>query len=344
MAYDSPEPSGPAVECAGNPAGRVPVPDSRGGAGVHYTHPLRLRLNSLSHAARELPFHLAPVVLALAVQAPSLVAQDPPLPDLREFLPKVRAHLHTGQRLQSQYTYVERRTELHLSPLGKLTRGPTNVYEVYPGNDLIPTYRRLIESDGKPTPKADLERDDRDHRRKVMEAVEKRQHESASDREKRLSRTGKDRAHEEQVFEDLTRVYDFALVGRQTIDGRPAIVFDFSPSPKAKALTDEGKLMLKVKGRAWADEDDCELARVEVEMLDDLSVFLGLAGKLYRGSTASLDRRKVNGEVWLPAEMTFNGSGRAFVRRFRLDTAIRYSDYRKYAVETDTTFALPGER
>jgi hypothetical protein len=287
---------------------------------------------------------LAALILALAIHAPSIVAQDRPLPDSHEFLPKVRAHLQTDQRLESQYTYLEHRSELHLSPLGKLTSGPSRVYEVYPGNDLIPTYRRLIETDGKPTPKADLDREDRDHRRKVLEALDKRQHESASDRDKRLNRIAKDRTHEEQVFDDLMRAYDFTLVGRQIFDGRPAIVFDFAPAARAKVLTDEGKLMLKLKGRAWADEGDYELARVEVEMLDDISIFLGLAGKLYRGSTASLERRTFNGEVWLPAEITFHGAGRAFIRRFRVDTTIRYSDYRKYAVETDTTFVLPGER
>jgi hypothetical protein len=368
MAYDAPEPGGAAVVCAGDPAGRMLVTDSAGPAGVHHMHPLCLRVEGLSRAARPLLagrgwilacWHRAPeggferpasrgplaaLVVALAIQAPSAVAQDRPLPDLHEFLPKVRAHLHTDQRLQSQYAYLEHRTELHLSPLGRPTNGPASVYEVYPGNELIPTYRRLIETDGKPTPTADLDRADRDHRRKVIAAVEKRQHESASDREKRLNRMAKDRAHEEQVFDDLMRAYDFTLIGRQTIDGRPAIVFDFSPSARAKVLTDDGKLMLKLKGRAWASEDDYELARVEVEMLDDLSIFLGLAGKLYRGGTASLERRKLNGEVWLPAEATFHGAGRAFIRHFRVDTTIRYSDYRKYAVETDTTFALPGER
>lgn len=295
-------------------------------------------------AYREFLVRLSALIVALAIHVPSIGAQDRPLPDLREFLPKVRARLHTDERLLSQYTYLEHRTELHLSRLGKLTSGPENVYEVYPGNDLIPTYRRLIETDGRPTPKAELERADRDHRKKVTDAIEKRQRESAADREKRLNRIAKDRAHEEQVFEDLERAYDFTLVGRQSVDGRPAIVFDFFPSARAKVLTDEGKLMLKVKGRAWASEDDYELARVEVEMLDDFSVFLGLAGKLYRGSTASLERRKFNGEVWLPAEATFHGTGRAFIRHFRVDTTIRYSDYRKYAVETDTTFAFPGER
>jgi len=49
----------------------------------------------------------------------------------------------------------------------------------------------------------------------------------------------------------------------------------------------------------------------------------------------------VNDEIWLPAEMRFNGSGRALVRKFRIENVVQYSDYRKFSVETDTTFTIP---
>ena len=75
-------------------------------------------------------------------------------------------------------------------------------------------------------------------------------------------------------------------------------------------------------------------------MLDDLSFGLGL-GKVYKGTTGSVERRKVNDEVWLPAEVRFNGSGRALVRKFTLESVVQFSDYRKFSVATDTAFKLP---
>ena len=47
------------------------------------------------------------------------------------------------------------------------------------------------------------------------------------------------------------------------------------------------------------------------------------------------------GEVWLPAEVRFNGSGRALVRKFTLESVVQFSDYRKFSVATDTAFKLP---
>jgi hypothetical protein len=75
-------------------------------------------------------------------------------------------------------------------------------------------------------------------------------------------------------------------------------------------------------------------------MVDDFGVAFGI-GKLYEGSTISYRRRKVNDEIWLPAEMRFSGSGRVVFRKFHIDSVIQYSDYRKFSVETETTFALP---
>jgi hypothetical protein len=129
-------------------------------------------------------------------------------------------------------------------------------------------------------------------------------------------------------------------VERRPLDGRSTIVVDFSPRANAAPTTSAGKMMKKAKGRAWISEDDYEIARVDVEILDDISIGLVL-GKLYKGTTAAFTRRKVNDEIWLPAQMRFNGTGRALVRKFRLDTVVEYSDYRKFSVDTDTTFATP---
>ena len=115
---------------------------------------------------------------------------------------------------------------------------------------------------------------------------------------------------EQDEVDDVFHVYDFRLVERQSIDGQPMIVVDFSPKPGAAPKTDDGKMLTKARGRAWVSEDDYELARLEAEMIADVPVGLFLA-KLYKGTTISVDRRKVNGEVWLPARVRLNLSGRA---------------------------------
>lgn len=267
-------------------------------------------------------------------------AQDQPLPALEPFLAGVRAHLRTDRMLLSQYTYLERRREIRLTKLGKVEIGAEKVFQVYPGLDREDTYRRLIEIDGKPRDPRELERDDLKHQKKVLEALERRQHESDRDRQKREERANKARREEEETFDDLFRIYRITLVERQVRDGRPMIVADFVPRADVAPRTDGGRLMKKMKGRAWVSEADFELARVEFEMLEDVSMGLVL-GKVYKGTKASAERRRINDEVWLPAEARFDGSGRVLVRKFHLETVVEYSDYKKFSVATDTRFKVP---
>ena len=154
-----------------------------------------------------------------------------------------------------------------------------------------------------------LEADDRKHQTRVLDALRKREHESAGDRTKRERRASWEKQEEEDTLDNLMRVFSFTLVERHVRDGRPMIVVAFAPRPDAAPRTDDGKLMKKVKGRAWVSEPDYEVARVEFEMLQDVSLGV-ILGKLYKGTTASVERCKVDDEVWLPAEARFNGSGR----------------------------------
>jgi hypothetical protein len=63
--------------------------------------------------------------------------------------------------------------------------------------------------------------------------------------------------------------------------------------------------------------------------------------QVYPGLDPDDTYRRINNEVWLPAEARFNASGRALVRKFHVESVVEYSDYKKFSVETDTAFKLP---
>ncbi len=277
-------------------------------------------------------------ILSLHSLGSSEAAGDRPLPEPSAFLAKVRAHMRMDRALLRQYTYLERRRDIQLTKLGKVQLGAEKVFQVYPGPD--DTYRRLIEIDGKRRDPRELEEEDRTRQKEMLEARQRREHESPGERAKREQQAAKDRQEEQDTLDDLNRVYTFTMVERQVRDGRPMVVVVFAPKPNPTPKTDDGRLMQKVKGRAWVSELDYQVARVEIEVLQDVSVGL-ILGKLYKGTTASLERRKVNDEVWLPAETRFKGLGRALVRKFEVESVVQYSDYKKFSVATDTAFKLP---
>ena len=280
------------------------------------------------------------ILLSAAIGRP--IAQDRPLPNAELFLAQARAHLQTDRQLLSQYTYLQRETKIHLSKFGTLTTGPVQVFQVYPGLEPDDTYRRLIEVDGKPRDPEELAKEDRRRQKHVLDQLDRRRHEDAAAREQRLQQEAKEHHQDEETLDDLLRVYQFTLVEGQVLEGHPVIVIDFVPRPNAAPKTSDGKDMTKVKGRAWVAEDDYQIVRVSVEVLKDFSV-AWLLGRLYAGTTASYERRKVNNEIWLPSRLRINAAGRAFIRKFHIDTVTEYSDYRKFSVQTDTEFRKGSE-
>jgi len=278
------------------------------------------------------------VALVVLLLAAFPGAQERPLPDFDTFAAQVKARLATDDERQSGYTFIERRVEQKVNGEGRVTDESTKVWEVYPGLGDEDRYRRLIEEDGKPVPVDKLEKQDRDRQKKAEQYAANLQ----KPNERRKSERELDKARREyaEAVDDIFRVYDITMLGREAVDGHGTIVATLTPRRDVKPLTDSGKIMKKFKAKAWISESDYELVRVEIEAIDNLSFGLGLLARVHKGTTASYQRRKVNNETWLPERVTWTASGRLLlVRRLRLRGISEFSNHRKFTVETTTTLS-----
>jgi hypothetical protein len=274
---------------------------------------------------------LASVLLVVGLQ-PAL-AQDTPLPEFKPFADEVRKRWRGARAQQAQYTFTERREEVKMSALGKVQEGPVKTYEVYPSPEPGNTYKRLVAVDGKPIPSAELQKNDREHEKDVLE----RMSESPEKKARRAREDAKDRAEEERAIDELFQVYDIRIVRREVVDGHPTVVATFEPRPAYKPRSDEAKVMKKIRATAWIHETEYQIVRVDLQAIENIGFGLGVLGKVYKGTTAEYVRTKVNGEVWLPVRARVTARGRAFVRKFDLDTVTEWSDYKKFVVRTDET-------
>src|SRR5262249_22076252 len=127
--------------------------------------------------------------------------------------------------------------------------------------------------------------------------------------------------------------------GRETIEGHDTIVFTLVPRPGGKPRTRAGNLLHNLSGRVWISESEYELVRLEGEAIDTVSFGLGLRARLHKGPRASFPRRKVNGEVWLPAEARYALSARVgLLAVLRRGATVEFSNYKKFSVDTSTTY------
>lgn len=282
-----------------------------------------------------------PWVFALALVLIGLPAvwQERPLPDPGPFLEHVKQRLQFDEDRQSAYMFVETRRELKLDKAGRPTGESVKVIESYPGFPGHGRWERQIVTDGKPTSARDLEKQDRERQRQAEEYVER----LAKDPEKVKQRLARERAREQreagEAVKEIFAVFDLRMTGREPLEGHDTIVIELTPRRGVKAKTSDGKTMQKFNGRAWVSESEYELVRLEVEAIDSVSSGLGLLARMHKGSKGAFQRRKVNGEEWLPASATYTGSARvALLKVMRRAGTSEFSGYKKFSVETSSAF------
>ena len=84
--------------------------------------------------------------------------------------------------------------------------------------------------------------------------------------------------------------------------------------------------------------------RVEAQTPKSLKFGLGVIARLSKGAHLTFQRRKVNDEIWLPAEAFFQGTGRVLVfKGFRFQARSEYSDYKKFSVDSSVSFSSENQ-
>jgi hypothetical protein len=231
-------------------------------------------------------------------QGPS--AQERPLPDASTFFAATRDNLARAGRIQDQFAYKERRTQLHTNPFGRIGTGGTLVYDVTPNPNGPGFLRRVIERDGKPVVDGEVEE------------------------------FGRRRNRASSAIEDAAAVLDFTINRRIVHDGRSTILVTFTPKPNAKPTTRQGRLARAFTGKIWVDEGTQEVVRVEATAIDSISYGYGFLARLNEGTVVTLVRRLIEEDVWMPISIRFQGEGRALLlRKLNVDFGIEWFDYRR---------------
>ena len=276
--------------------------------------------------------------LAFAVAATALGAQDRPLPEQQAFLQETRKHLQTDSALQSSYVYVETRRERKLDKQGRTTEESVKVFESYPGLPGEPRWERLTAENGRPVPTPELARQDRERQKDATAMVQRLADDPAKERARQQREYQKSRRARDEAVNDIFNIFDIRLLGRERVEQHDTIAFSLVPRPDARPRTREGKEMKHFKVKAWISEADHELVQLDAEAIDTLSFGLGVMARLHKGSQLRFLRRKINGEAWLPALVSYQGSARVgLLFTLRRTGTSEFSDYRKYSVETSST-------
>ena len=85
------------------------------------------------------------------------------------------------------------------------------------------------------------------------------------------------------------------------------------------------------------------MARLEARFSDKVKIGGGFLASLDKGTNLVFEQTKINGEVWLPSYAEVHAAARVVFIRVRQNEIDRYSDYKKFRVETKIGVSTPVE-
>jgi hypothetical protein len=229
-----------------------------------------------------------------------------------------------NHKRQRDYTFLKREVENKLDGDGQTKSTEVRSYEVLEiyGEQV----QRLIAKDDRPLDAKDAAKEEE----KIQKMIDKRKDESDDDRRKREEKEEKEFEDGRKFLDDVADAYNFKLVGTELVDGREAWVINGEPRAGFEPKVKDAKFLPKFRGRVWIDKGDLQLAKMDIEAIDTVSVGW-LVARIHKGSRYMLEQTRVNDEVWLPRHSTFRLDARvALFKGYNTDSDREYRDYKKF--------------
>jgi hypothetical protein len=249
------------------------------------------------------------------------------LPDIPELLADLRANEDRIEKILDKYSFTEKYITREVGKDGALreVESVTFQFSFYKGNRM----RRMIEKNGKPLNEKEQAEEDK----KAAERVEDMEKEVAK---KEAKGNADDEDGKRVSIAELLRASNLINPRRERFRGRDVVVFDFEPNPlfdykNAKSML---KFFGKTTGVMWIDEQDKQVARLEAVLADSFNIGGGMLAKLRKGASFTIERDRINNEIWLPSQTDINLSVRVLmVKGINVNQLIKAYDYRKFETE-----------
>src|SRR5438034_2209662 len=256
-----------------------------------------------------------------------------PMPDIAALLKELQANEDKIEAMLDNYSFTQKNTTRELAQDGVLREKESETHQLsfYKGFRIS----RLIEKNGKPLNAKNQADADKDAAKQVDE-IEKRIARQET-REGKLDASGKPSENTRRIsIAEVLRASRLINPRRERFRGRDVVVFDFEPNPdfdskNAKSLV---RFFGKTTGVMWIDIEDKQVARLEASLFDSVKFGGGLLAKFQKGATFTLEKERVNDEIWLPSQVDINFSARVLLfKGIEMNQVEKFYDYRKFATE-----------
>jgi hypothetical protein len=236
------------------------------------------------------------LILAITITMTTLVAASNAQEDARTIVQRSVEANAADWKAAPEYDYFER---------DKQPSGGTRTYEelMIQGSP----YERLIAVNGKPLP-PELQTKEQ---QKLQSALVQRRSEPTQDRAERIARYEKTRRRNHLMMEQLTRAFDFTLVGRQKLGAYDVYVLKARPRDGYQPPNMETQALTGMQGKLWIDAKTFQWVKVQAQVVRPVSIE-GFLAQVEPGTHFELEKRPVGDGIWLPAHFAMQSRAKIF--------------------------------
>jgi len=263
------------------------------------------------------------------------------LPDLKQLFTEIDANQKAIDKLKENYTGRRFVEETQYDGSGKATKIERREETFfYLDGEEIST---LVAKDGKPLSADDQRKENERVQKRIAKYQEEKAHKEK--KEEKAKEEGKeDKDPDEPGIEVFLRACQFVNPRRERFRGQDVLVFDFEGNPEYKPKKLVERVVQQLAGVVWVDEKGHDVARLEAYFVKDIRFGGGLLANLQKGTSFVFEQAFVNEEVWLPTyEEAHIGARFLLLKGFKVNEVTRYSDYRRFNVETLSTVSKPKD-
>jgi len=273
---------------------------------------------------------LAADAAAQSVAPDTTPAIEPAKPDLFN---RVIANQKKGEAALDLYERIER-VETRKNP-SEPAPAAIKISRVIPSGTGM--FRIPVDADGKPGDsaayRADLE--------KLARSLALLVNGSGSQRDG-LEKYAKKKKERDDLIDATHNAFLFTFAGNEPRGGRTLSKYNMDPNPVFKPTSRFTSIFPRVRGFVWIDEASGELARVEGEVTQDISIGLFL-GKIYKGSHFMQERYEFQPGLWLTSFSQYDFDGRKLFSGFSIHERTFYSNYRYIGPPKEALAAIREE-
>ncbi|MGB2642988.1 MAG: hypothetical protein WBG02_19775, partial [Candidatus Acidiferrum sp.] len=263
------------------------------------------------------------------------------LPDLKALFKEIDDNQKAADKIRENYAGTRDEEETEFEKDGKVKKTELSEYTFfYLNGDEVST---LVKKDGKPLSDEEQKKENEKTQKEIAD-IQKReaQKETKDEKAKEEGKEKKDKDDDDVGIETFLRSCQFVNPRRERFRGQDVLVFDFEPNPEYKPKNMVERVVHELAGVIWIDEHAHEVARLEAYFVGDFRVAGGILANLQKGTSFVFEQSYFNNEVWLPTyEEAHVGVRVLLMKGFNVNATTRYSDYKRFNVQTLSTINNP---